>query len=109
MKSNSLSLQIDCETLASSLVSVLTLKGTAERFMTQGLLDAIESPAIVISSEGRLTISNKGARKLFGDAIIGRHYITVLRQPSLLDAIEKVQSSGKLAPAWETMLLLKLD
>ncbi len=33
--------------------------------------------------------SNEGARALFGENLAGRHYITVLRQPSLLDAVEQ--------------------
>jgi two-component system phosphate regulon sensor histidine kinase PhoR len=55
----------------------------------QGLLEALPRPALLIESSGRLGIANEAARQMFGDSIVGRHYITALRQPALLDAIEK--------------------
>jgi two-component system phosphate regulon sensor histidine kinase PhoR len=55
----------------------------------QGLLDALPRPALLIESSGRLGMANEAARRMFGDSIVGRHYITALRQPGLLDAIER--------------------
>ncbi|NNF92442.1 MAG: PAS domain-containing protein [Boseongicola sp.] len=58
--------------------------------MSQGLLDALPRPALVIDPAGRIARANAAALGLLGDAIVGRHHITALRQPMLLDAIEKV-------------------
>lgn len=67
-------------------------KDNAKNDMTQGLLDAMPRPTLVIEPSGKLGLANKAARKMFGEAIQGRHYITVLRQPVLLDAVEKAMS-----------------
>lgn len=67
--------------------------------MTQGLIDALPRPALLIERSGRLGVANEGARRMFGEAIIGRHYITVLRQPILLDAIEKAMRDGSASQA----------
>lgn len=55
----------------------------------QGLLDALPRPALLIEKSGRLGMANAAALRMFGEAIVGRHYITALRQPGLLDAIER--------------------
>lgn len=57
--------------------------------MSQALIDAIPRPALLVDPAGRLAMANAAARRMFGDAIAGRHDITALRQPILLDAIEK--------------------
>ena len=56
------------------------------------ILNAAPLPQIVIDGQERIVAANTGAQRLFGDAIVARHYITALRQPNLLDAIEQVQS-----------------
>lgn len=56
--------------------------------MSQGLLDAMPQPALLIDPSGRLELANAAARRMLGEAIVGRHYITALRQPAILDAIE---------------------
>ena len=57
--------------------------------MSRDLVEAIPIPALLVNASGRVDASNAGARALFGENILGRHYITVLRQPSLLDAVEQ--------------------
>ncbi len=57
--------------------------------MSKELVEAIPIPALLVDPSGRVSASNAGARALFGENILGRHYITVLRQPSLLDAVEQ--------------------
>ncbi len=52
------------------------------------LLDALPLAAVLIGTNERIGGANAPARKLLGEAIVGRHFITVLRQPTLLDAIE---------------------
>ena len=57
--------------------------------MSNDLIEAIPIPALLVDPSGRVGATNAGARALFGENILGRHYITVLRQPSLLDAVEQ--------------------
>ena len=52
------------------------------------ILAAIPLPTLFISTDERIMGANGRARSLLGEAILGRHFITVLRQPVLLDAIE---------------------
>ena len=58
--------------------------------MSQDLIEAISIPAVLIGPDGRIVATNETARVLFGDRIVGRHFITALRQPPLLDALDKV-------------------
>ncbi len=55
---------------------------------------AIPLPAILIRRDERIEAANDGARKLLGPGIEGRHFITALRQPGLLDAIEACLRDG---------------
>ena len=57
--------------------------------MSAGIIEAISVPALLVAGDGRVTAANGGARTLFGAALVDRHYITVLRQPGLLDAVER--------------------
>jgi len=63
--------------------------------MSQDLVEAIPIPAMLVDRSGRIGPANTGAKALFGDAITGRHYITVLRQPTLLDAVERAIAQAK--------------
>ena len=45
-------------------------------------------PAVAIGPNERIEAANAPAARLFGERIAGRHFITALRQPALLDAIE---------------------
>ncbi len=56
--------------------------------MEQALLDAFPLPALLIGRDERVTAANAPALSMFGAGAVGRHHITVLRQPALLDAIE---------------------
>ncbi|MEO0372852.1 MAG: ATP-binding protein [Pseudomonadota bacterium] len=52
------------------------------------LLGALPLPAVLIGREERVLGANDRAEKLLGGQIVGRHFITALRQPTILDAIE---------------------
>ena len=52
------------------------------------LLDALPLPALVIGRLERVVGANERAVKLLGEGLVGRHFITALRQPGILDAIE---------------------
>ena len=52
------------------------------------LLGALPLPAVLIGRGERVLGANALAGKLLGDGLVGRHFITALRQPAILDAIE---------------------
>lgn len=56
--------------------------------MTQEIVEALPMPALLISGDGRIEAASPGAQAIFGQAIVQRHHITVLRQPAVLDAME---------------------
>ncbi|WP_135505506.1 ATP-binding protein [Roseovarius aestuariivivens] len=60
--------------------------------MNQGhiasLLQAIPLPSVLIGRGERILGANARAHTLLGDGIEGRHFITAIRQPSVLDAVE---------------------
>lgn len=62
--------------------------------MSQALVEALPIPALLVDRAGRIGASNARARALFGESLQGRHYITVLRQPTLLDAVEQAVTSA---------------
>ena len=49
---------------------------------------AVPLPAMLIRWDERVEAANAEAKALLGEGLEGRHFITALRQPSLLDAIE---------------------
>lgn len=58
------------------------------------ILHVLPIPAVLIGADDRVVAANQSAEDLLGNAIVGRHFITVLRQPILLDAIEQIQRDG---------------
>ncbi|MBW4708940.1 two-component sensor histidine kinase [Roseobacter sp. YSTF-M11] len=54
------------------------------------LLTAMPLPALVIDGAERIIAANAEACTLIGQGITGRNYVTMLRQPALLDTIEAV-------------------
>ncbi len=58
------------------------------------ILSATPLPQILIGPDERIAAANRGAARLFGEAMSGRHYITVLRQPAILDRVEAVLGDG---------------
>ena len=58
------------------------------------LIDAFPLPAVAISAEEQIVAANAEARGLLGRSITGRHFITALRQPGLLDAVEASLRDG---------------
>lgn len=55
------------------------------------ILMVLGIPAVLIAPDDRIFAVNAAAEKLLGKNIEGRHFITALRQPILLDTIEQVQ------------------
>ena len=55
---------------------------------------ALPIPVMLIGPTERIEIVNQPAKRLFGTDGTGRHYITALRQPSVLDAVEQTLRDG---------------
>lgn len=58
------------------------------------VVHAMSLPAAMIGPDARIFAYNAGFACIFGDGFMGRHFITVLRQPDLIDAIETVFAGG---------------
>jgi len=58
------------------------------------LLGAIPMPAVLIGRGEHVVGANERALGLLGHAIVGHHFITALRQPAILDAIEACLRDG---------------
>ena len=58
------------------------------------ILKVLGIPAVLIAPDDRIFAVNAAAESLLGKNIEGRHYITALRQPTLLDMIEQVRRDG---------------
>ncbi|MDE3237598.1 MAG: GHKL domain-containing protein [Paracoccaceae bacterium] len=54
------------------------------------MLEGLTQPLLLVGSDERVWAANAAAREMLGAAIEGRHYVTVLRQPGVIDAIEAV-------------------
>ncbi len=60
-----------------------------------GILAALPLPLVLIGPEERVRHANDLATKIFPKSLINQHYISVLRQPVVLDAIEASFRSGQ--------------
>lgn len=59
------------------------------------LLLALPMPALAIDGSERIVAANTEALSLIGQGIEGRNYVTILRQPPLVDAIEKTLGDSR--------------
>lgn len=66
------------------------LKHQESNALIAELVSVLPVPTIVIGQDERIVACNPKAEELFGGGTQTRHYITVLRQPMLLDTIENV-------------------
>jgi len=63
--------------------------------VVQRLLDAVPLPALAIDASERIAAANLEALTLLGQGIVMRNYVTMLRQPALLDAVEQVMRDAR--------------
>ncbi len=56
--------------------------------LVDALLGATPLPTVIVDVKERIIVANTEARRLLGNEIVGRHYANVLRQPSVIAAIE---------------------
>lgn len=68
----------------------MTKNRAIEQDIVIEMAKAMPFPVIAVGPDERIIAANAPACALFNEAMVGRHYITVLRQPMLLDAIENV-------------------
>lgn len=61
--------------------------------MIAEMIETIPVPVLLIGPDQTVRGLNAACRDLLGAHVQGRHYITALRQPALLDKIEEVQHS----------------
>lgn len=61
------------------------------------LVQGIPIPAFLVGANFRVLAPNAGAQSLFGTDIAGRHYVTALRQPAILRAIDETTTTGQKA------------
>ena len=66
----------------------------AIRPLLPDLLAALPLPTLAIDRAERIVAMNAAAQALVGAAALDRHYINVLRQPTLVDAVEQCQRDG---------------
>ncbi len=60
----------------------------------QHLIDAVPVPVLLVGPDERIAARNGATRALFAADLLGRHYITALRQPAILDLVEQCQRDG---------------
>ncbi len=56
------------------------------------ILNSSPIPMVLIGADQRIYSANERAFGLLGDGLLSRHYITALRQPALVEAVESVLS-----------------
>jgi len=61
----------------------------------QSVIAAMPLPVLLVGASEKIVAGNRAAERLFGTDGTGRHYITALRQPALLDAIEATAQDGR--------------
>lgn len=64
---------------------------------TASVIDAVPIPMVLIGPDERVRAVNRAAEGLLGPGLPGRHFITVLRQPSLVEAVETALGRGEAA------------
>ena len=67
---------------------------------TSDLIEAVPVPIVLVGRTGRLEAVNQSASRLIGRGLEGRHYVTALRQPDALGAVEAaLGATGSARPA----------
>ncbi len=69
-----------------------TLEGLLD--MHESLFDSLPGPTFLLNAQRRVTRANRAARALFGERLRDRDLATVLRNPPLLDAVERAMHGG---------------
>jgi len=59
----------------------------------QSVIQAVSAPVLFVTADGQLVAANGAATEMFGNAIVGRLLVAVLRQPAILDCFEQALTS----------------
>jgi len=70
-------------------------RGTMDTSLIQSMLDAVPVPALMIDNDAWIAFANGPAVALFGNGIVGRHYMVALRQPAVAEAIAAALSQAQ--------------
>ncbi|MCE0504738.1 ATP-binding protein [Roseivivax sp. GX 12232] len=62
---------------------------------SEAFLEAMPLAALLIRRDERIEAANDKARQMLGRGLVGRHFITALRQPVVLDAVEAVMRDAQ--------------
>jgi len=85
-----------CPGLGESLAEALRVERQRRRELTaatagaDAVLIALPDPLFMLSGQGRIVRANPAAGELFGTALAGRDFASVLRTPELLEAVDEV-------------------
>jgi two-component system, OmpR family, phosphate regulon sensor histidine kinase PhoR len=87
----------DCIELTQPLISSTNLAYQPDMVLhiIHPFLAALPLPVMLVGPTERIEAVNAPALRLFGSDGTGRHYITALRQPAMLDAVEQVLRDGQ--------------
>lgn len=67
--------------------------------LAENILEAIPQPALLVNPEDRILAGNSMAQAVFGAGMAGRALVMVIRQPSVLDALEACRKTGAVQSA----------
>ncbi|KIN61091.1 Phosphate regulon sensor histidine kinase [Sulfitobacter noctilucae] len=67
----------------------------ADTAFLASVIAALPLPTLAIDRNERIIALNDSAVELLGSGAYGRHFVTVLRQPTLVDAVEQTLADGK--------------
>jgi two-component system phosphate regulon sensor histidine kinase PhoR len=70
-------------------------RNSRDAVLLTSLLEAIPEPVLIISADSRIMAANADARALFPALRPGELLALVLRSPDVLDAVERVRTSGR--------------
>ncbi len=61
---------------------------------TVSVIDALPLPVMLIGPDERVRAANAAVDTILGPDLVGKHYITALRQPAVIGAIAETRASG---------------
>src|ERR1700733_8472344 len=70
-------------------------RNSRDTVLLTSLLEAIPEPVLIISAGSRILAANADARALFPALRPGELLALLLRSPDVLDAVERVRTSGR--------------
>ncbi len=71
------------------------MAGPPDMTLLRRMLEALPEPAILLDGNGRIAIANDAACDRLGVWVLGKSYVSALRQPGLLGPVEDALSDGQ--------------